>query len=138
MKEYQKKYYQEHKEYLDEKNREYYITNREKILKYLNTYRKINRVELLERQRQLYGEKRKYIDDYKLSRGCSVCGYNKCASALEFHHNGDKDFCVAEGIYGNRNLKKIEKEINKCAILCANCHRELHNEILEGGVNNAR
>jgi len=72
------------------------------------------------------GKNKKYIDKYKLSIGCSICGYNKCVSALDFHHNGDKEFTI--GIF-SRSLKKIKEEIEKCDVLCANCHRELHEKL---------
>ena len=79
-----------------------------------------------EREKKNYLERRKYIKEYKLSKGCSICGYNKCAAALEFHHNGNKGFRI--GI-ANRGLKTIKKEIEKCELLCSNCHRELHEKI---------
>lgn len=80
---------------------------------------------------QRHYEKRKgYIANYKLNRGCSVCGYHKCAAALEFHHpNDDKEFNISCGLYrDNRSLEEIEKEMEKCVILCANCHKEEHSK----------
>lgn len=59
---------------------------------------------------------------------CEICGYNKCESALEFHHlNPDeKDFQLS----GNtRSLEKMKKEVDKCILVCANCHREIHDKI---------
>ena len=58
---------------------------------------------------------------------CEKCGYNKCIEALEFHHINPevKDFEVS----GNGHCKSwetIKKELDKCLLLCANCHRELH------------
>ncbi len=59
--------------------------------------------------------------------GCSRCGYNKCISALEFHHEGEeKDRCLTDMIK-NCSKQKVLKEIEKCILLCANCHREVHN-----------
>ena len=77
-----------------------------------------------QRLKKEYREICQYIGDYKLSRGCAICGYNKCASALEFHHNGDKEFQISDG---RRNIKDKKEEMKKCIVLCANCHRELHN-----------
>lgn len=63
--------------------------------------------------------------DYKGGK-CEICGYNKCIEALEFHHiNNDKDFGISAKGY-TRSFKKIKEELDKCILVCANCHRELH------------
>ena len=67
----------------------------------------------------------RYVRDYKLSKGCEICGYNKCEDALEFHHNGDKEFNISD----SKSLKRVKEEIKKCILLCSNCHRELHAKI---------
>lgn len=58
---------------------------------------------------------------------CSLCGYNKCNEALEFHHiNPDKKIY---GLSSGGNCHKIEDDIaeaKKCILVCANCHREIH------------
>jgi len=57
---------------------------------------------------------------------CSSCGYDKCLQALEFHH---PDPSVKESSISNMktlSLARIEKEVSKCVLLCANCHREAH------------
>lgn len=64
--------------------------------------------------------------EYKGER-CSICGYNKCLKALEFHHldfNG-KDFGISEKGY-TRSWDQVKTELDKCILLCANCHREIH------------
>ena len=56
---------------------------------------------------------------------CEICGYDKCIDALEFHHldPNEKEF----GIAGDtRSLEKLKNEADKCVLICANCHRELH------------
>jgi len=58
---------------------------------------------------------------------CQLCGYNICKQALEFHHldESKKDFGIsASGMI--RSWKKIQTELDKCIMLCANCHREVH------------
>jgi hypothetical protein len=55
---------------------------------------------------------------------CSGCGYNKCPAALEFHHV-DPDKKEA-GISFFRGWLKQKAELDKCILLCANCHRETH------------
>lgn len=72
------------------------------------------------------------VDEIKTMRGgkCENCGYDKCFGALEFHHldSTQKDF----GISKNRNatIPILIKETNKCAMLCVNCHREVHSNLL--------
>ncbi len=59
--------------------------------------------------------------------GCELCGYDKCPEALEFHHTDDskKDFGVSSRGY-TRGWDKVREEIDKCVLLCGNCHREVH------------
>lgn len=63
---------------------------------------------------------------------CSICGYNKCAASLDFHHldKSIKDKDIKEMMH--LSWKRIEKEISKCILLCANCHRELHYKEING------
>ena len=58
---------------------------------------------------------------------CELCGYNHCIEALEIHHNNSsgKDFSISEKGY-TRSWTKVKEELNKCMLLCANCHREIH------------
>ena len=58
---------------------------------------------------------------------CETCGYNRCIDALEFHHlnSSGKDFSISEKGY-TRSWTKVKEELDKCMLLCANCHRELH------------
>ena len=62
----------------------------------------------------------------ELGNCCSKCGYDKNTSALEFHHiiSEDKDFHF--GSANTTDIKKIRKELDKCILVCANCHREIH------------
>lgn len=57
---------------------------------------------------------------------CSSCGYDKCFSAIEFHHvdPSTKDHLVS----GMKNYSeaKLRAEIEKCVMLCCMCHREHH------------
>ena len=60
---------------------------------------------------------------------CKICKYDKNISALEFHHrdpNG-KESQLDMRTLSNRSMEYIMKEVEKCDLLCSNCHRELHN-----------
>ncbi|NPE26823.1 hypothetical protein HNV12_02355 [Methanococcoides sp. SA1] len=72
-------------------------------------------------------KKRKLTLVNLLGGRCQKCGYNKCITALEFHHRENKDNNIAY-IIKNSSEQKALKEIKKCVLLCANCHRELHNK----------
>lgn len=65
-------------------------------------------------------------DEYKLTHGCSICGYNKCAGAMDYHHVEDKQKEPARLLQGARSLPTINEELSKCVLLCSNCHREHH------------
>lgn len=69
--------------------------------------------------------RRKAID-HKGGR-CEICGYDRCKEALEFHHLDDesKDFGISSEGY-TRSWDRVKQEIDKCILVCANCHRELH------------
>jgi endogenous inhibitor of DNA gyrase (YacG/DUF329 family) len=60
---------------------------------------------------------------------CEKCGYKKCPASLVFHHTdpSKKDYGISSS--SSRKWVKIKSELDKCALLCANCHNELHNEI---------
>ena len=58
---------------------------------------------------------------------CQICGYKKELSALEFHHvdEAKKDFGLSQkGL--TRSWERIQTELEKCILVCANCHREIH------------
>lgn len=56
---------------------------------------------------------------------CAICGYDKCPSAFDFHHldSSEKDFEISAKMTWDAAL---EAELQKCALLCSNCHREVH------------
>lgn len=59
---------------------------------------------------------------------CEKCGYDKCDWAFEFHHTDpkEKDFGISN--YSTISWDRIKAELEKCIMVCANCHRELHYE----------
>ena len=58
---------------------------------------------------------------------CERCGYDKCIDALEFHHLNpdDKDFTVSGKSW---SIEKLKNEVDKCILVCSNCHKEIHVE----------
>jgi hypothetical protein len=59
---------------------------------------------------------------------CILCGYNKCLGALCFHHinPAEKSFTISGK---TKAYQKLLLESEKCVILCANCHAEVHNGV---------
>lgn len=59
---------------------------------------------------------------------CELCGYSACVAALEFHHldPSKKEFHFSHVIAKPKNIKKVQEELNKCALVCSNCHKEIH------------
>ena len=93
------------------------------------------------KEKRTYSDRRQYLIEavrkrrkkvrqmavaYKGSR-CERCGYDDCIEALDFHHKdpSQKNFGISSKGY-TRSWSKIRSELNKCVILCANCHREFH------------
>ena len=73
--------------------------------------------------------KRKAIE-YKGGK-CNQCSYDKCQSALEFHHlnPSEKDYSISEVLTKAVNFDALKIELDKCMLLCANCHREAHSVV---------
>ena len=59
---------------------------------------------------------------------CNLCGYNKNITALEFHHrdSSTKDFSIDIRKLANTKKETLLLELEKCDLICANCHREIH------------
>ena len=58
---------------------------------------------------------------------CQICGYRNCIEALDFHHRDpkEKEFGLSQkGL--TRSWEKTRKELDKCILICSNCHREIH------------
>lgn len=70
----------------------------------------------------------------KESRGakCQFCGYSKCQKALHFHHIDPttKKFGISDAICSAYSKEEIEAEIKKCVLICANCHIETHDGLI--------
>lgn len=83
----------------------------------------IKRGRLKDKERKL---KRKLKCIEILGGKCQRCGYDKCIDAFDFHHKNpmEKDDTI-KNLWG-KTWPVILKEIEKCILLCSNCHRELH------------
>lgn len=82
-----------------------------------NMYHTLWREYIIKQIKQRYGT------------SCSICGYSKNYAALDFHHINikEKEFSPAQLINTSYDLDQIFQELDKCQLVCANCHREIHN-----------
>ena len=57
---------------------------------------------------------------------CQICGYEKYQGALDLHHLNaeEKRFGIGDKGY-TRSWAKVREELDKCILVCANCHREV-------------
>lgn len=62
---------------------------------------------------------------------CSKCSWDKDITALDFHHLSGKEFNLSRA--NNKSWDVVKAELDKCILLCANCHRMEHS-----GYNNQR
>jgi len=60
---------------------------------------------------------------------CILCGYNRCFRALHFHHVND--FLKEVEISNCTSWEKTLEELEKCVLVCANCHAEIHSGIVD-------
>lgn len=93
-----------------------------------NHYQK-NKNKYLEDNAKRREKNKKWFKELKSGLFCETCGENHIA-VLDFHHK-DQDLKlknISEMIYACFTKEKIKKEIEKCKVLCSNCHRKLHYE----------
>jgi hypothetical protein len=69
---------------------------------------------------------------------CARCGYSTCLAALCFHHTGAKRFSISGGGDSKYDISRgtsghtkqeIYQELDRCILLCFNCHQELHSNL---------
>jgi hypothetical protein len=81
---------------------------------------------------------RTWLDTLKLERGCADCGYREHAVALDFDHlpGVEKVMDIAQAI-GRMSFERLQAEVAKCEVVCANCHRvrtmERRKEVMPSG-----
>lgn len=76
-------------------------------------------------QRKRVQKMRQWCRDYKAERGCARCP-ERDSRCLVFHHLRDKKFDIGASIDRHCGWKHLKAEIEKCEVLCANCHAKEH------------
>ena len=104
--------------------------HKESVLKTRQKSLDMYRIRDREKKSKYYRDKRSKVDEYKKA-GCAMCGEKELV-CLDFHHidPSTKEFNIGKQFH-IRSFKDIEKEIEKCVVLCANCHRKVHAGIIK-------
>jgi 5-methylcytosine-specific restriction endonuclease McrA len=84
-----------------------------------------NREEILSRGEWVRKSRKQRLINH-FGKKCTSCGYDKCISALDFHHINPKEKEFQIGKHLQYKYVRLLREAEKCILLCANCHRELH------------
>jgi hypothetical protein len=95
----------------------------------LKQYYKTNKERFKAHNKKNRDKASAYIQEAKKGKSCSICGWDKHHCALDFHHTdpSTKSKEVA-AMAQTGSIKKIQEEMDKCILVCANCHRILHHE----------
>ncbi len=65
---------------------------------------------------------------------CKICGYNRCKEALHFHHKDPSKKHFGISSKSSWGFEKIKPELDKCILVCGNCHSEIHAGLID--INN--
>ena len=108
--------------------RAYREANAERVKETQRRWREKNRPKLNAAERARRMGKAAYIASVKENRPCADCGGNFPVPCMEFDHvRGEKVNAVANmARSGGFSLESIKREIAKCDLVCANCHRIRH------------
>lgn len=88
----------------------------------------IHAVEHKQRVQKNKEEYRQWFQQLKAGKQCCRCPESNPA-CLDFHHTGKKDFSVSQWQRLGTSKKRLLAEVEKCIILCSNCHRKLHHNV---------
>lgn len=140
-----KKWYKENPEIVERKlakHREWYKANieanREKLLlryyndkdkynEYSRNYNQIHKKEIKNKNDKKKAEMKLIVDKIKFDSGCIICGTND-PDVLVFHHRNPEEKEMQVSDY-SRSKKRLMLEIEKCDVMCANCHIKLHKNL---------
>jgi len=86
-----------------------------------------NKILYKTRMRLFKRQQTQWYRDLKNSLKCERCGFNHPAT-LEFHHKDPKkkEFTIGTELYNGKSINELKKEMKKCIVLCANCHKIEH------------
>jgi hypothetical protein len=66
------------------------------------------------------------VVEYKGGK-CMLCGYARCVWAFDLHHVDEQQKSFSMSVRGlTRSWERVRQEADKCVLVCASCHREIH------------
>ena len=154
--EYNREWSKRNKERVSSRRKELYQINKDKINLQGKAYREKNKDKkilsnkkyYLKNKTKLSKQKREYhkkqqnnfVNTYKKGKSCALCGYNEHCEILQFHHKdkANKSFEITLSQVPKRKDDEIKSEINKCILICPNCHFILHYRERGGCLNEQR
>lgn len=102
-------------------------THQEEMRKYRRDYYHRNKQDHFDRNKKSWDKIRKFILGLKITLKCTKCPESD-PRCLDFHHEDPKQKSVSIARIHRMgwSLEKVQKEIDKCIVLCSNCHRKEH------------
>jgi len=83
----------------------------------------LHKHQVFENSKKYKLKARKFVYDYLLKHPCVECGESE-PCALDFDHMSDKEINISLAVASGWSIDRISKEIEKCIVRCANCHRK--------------
>ncbi|CAB4156106.1 hypothetical protein UFOVP662_40 [uncultured Caudovirales phage] len=124
---YRREYYLKNKDKANEQSRLRYINNRDDLLQYQKEYRSSNREKV--NAATVNKRKNRLLTAIELLGGkCNNCNGKFEPCVYDFHHikPEEKEFTIGENMLISK--ERFFKEVSKCILLCANCHRMEHHK----------
>ena len=126
---HQKIYRENHRANIQLYNKQYTENNRENLRSQKKQYYQDNMEAMKRTGKRCRNIRRKTtkIEAIRYKGGkCQLCGYNKCRAALGFHHLDPKQKDPKWNEMKSWSFDKIKDELDKCILICHNCHAEIH------------
>lgn len=96
--------------------------NKEQQQKWYKNNREMQCEKVTKNKKKNKEENRNFVLEHLQNNPCKMCGESDIL-VLEFDHLSNKKNNISEMISGGHSLETLKKEIEKCQVLCANCHR---------------
>jgi hypothetical protein len=96
--------------------------------KYSREHYQKNKSKYIQKARRHRSQLSKWVKSLRTK--CLLCGETEIC-CLDFHHMSGKEAGIAQAVYKGWSKDRIIEEINKCVVLCSNCHRKVHAGVVQ-------